>query len=142
MKTSAQDQFAKWAKLRRSVDKGLGDLEKLSAYMFFSDLGTCLTLQFLNRLRNCVSQVWLRDEVQLIVVASNHGSAIRRWLVVQETSCFLPSRRMVWTFRLVAFFAIRSRGYEFYSGSILTGSDDLNVQVLSALVYGRWRADV
>jgi hypothetical protein len=29
--TSAQDQFAKWAKLRRSVDKGLADLEKLSA---------------------------------------------------------------------------------------------------------------
>jgi tail-anchored protein insertion receptor len=32
LKTSAQDQFAKWAKLRRSVDKGLADLEKLSKY--------------------------------------------------------------------------------------------------------------
>jgi len=31
MKTSAQDQFAKWAKLRRSVDKGLTDLEKLNS---------------------------------------------------------------------------------------------------------------
>ncbi|KAF5328669.1 hypothetical protein D9619_011519 [Psilocybe cf. subviscida] len=31
MKTSAQDQFAKWAKLRRSVDKGLADLEKLNS---------------------------------------------------------------------------------------------------------------
>ncbi|KAF8149424.1 CHD5-like protein-domain-containing protein [Crassisporium funariophilum] len=31
LKTSAQDQFAKWAKLRRSVDKGLADLEKLNA---------------------------------------------------------------------------------------------------------------
>ncbi|KAF8913921.1 CHD5-like protein-domain-containing protein [Gymnopilus junonius] len=30
MKTSAQDQFAKWAKLRRSVDKGLAELEKLN----------------------------------------------------------------------------------------------------------------
>ncbi|EIN11395.1 hypothetical protein PUNSTDRAFT_82997 [Punctularia strigosozonata HHB-11173 SS5] len=30
MQTSAQDQFAKWAKLRRSVDKGLADLEKLN----------------------------------------------------------------------------------------------------------------
>jgi len=30
LKTSAQDQFAKWAKLRRSVDKGLADLEKLN----------------------------------------------------------------------------------------------------------------
>jgi len=31
LKTSAQDQFAKWTKLRRSVDKGLADLEKLNA---------------------------------------------------------------------------------------------------------------
>lgn len=31
LKTSAQDQWAKWAKLRRSVDKGLADLEKLNA---------------------------------------------------------------------------------------------------------------
>src|SRR6266404_984521 len=30
LQTSAQEQFAKWAKLRRSVDKGLADLEKLS----------------------------------------------------------------------------------------------------------------
>ncbi|KAJ3971552.1 CHD5-like protein-domain-containing protein [Lentinula raphanica] len=33
LKTSAQDQFAKWAKLRRSVDKGLADLEKLNNEM-------------------------------------------------------------------------------------------------------------
>ncbi|KAK1226068.1 GET complex subunit get1 [Marasmius sp. AFHP31] len=38
MKTSAQDQFAKWAKLRRSVDKGLADLEKIS--MFLEILGS------------------------------------------------------------------------------------------------------
>ena len=31
-KTSSQDQFAKWAKLKRKVDKGLADLEKLSEY--------------------------------------------------------------------------------------------------------------
>ncbi|KAF7976848.1 hypothetical protein HWV62_36817 [Athelia sp. TMB] len=30
LQTSAQDQFAKWAKLRRSVDKGLADLEKIN----------------------------------------------------------------------------------------------------------------
>ena len=36
LKTSAQDQFAKWAKLRRSVDKGLADLEKLSEYFCVS----------------------------------------------------------------------------------------------------------
>ncbi|KAF8647140.1 hypothetical protein AX16_006971 [Volvariella volvacea WC 439] len=31
LKTSAQDHFAKWAKLRRSVDKGLSELEKLNS---------------------------------------------------------------------------------------------------------------
>ncbi|KAJ6521965.1 WRB/Get1 family [Mycena vulgaris] len=30
LRTSAQDQFAKWAKLRRNVDKGLADLEKIN----------------------------------------------------------------------------------------------------------------
>lgn len=30
IQTSAQDQFAKWAKLRRSVDKGIAELEKLN----------------------------------------------------------------------------------------------------------------
>jgi len=31
LETSAQDQFAKWAKLRRSVDKGFADLDKLNS---------------------------------------------------------------------------------------------------------------
>ncbi|KAG6897779.1 GET complex subunit get1 [Termitomyces sp. T32_za158] len=31
LKTSAQDQFAKWAKLRRNVDKGIAELEKLNS---------------------------------------------------------------------------------------------------------------
>lgn len=46
LQTSAQDQFAKWAKLRRSVDKGLVDLEKLSyvsAIVIGSNVGaTCI----------------------------------------------------------------------------------------------------
>jgi hypothetical protein len=40
LQTSAQDQFAKWAKLRRSVDKGLAELEKLSTWAL-QHLGTC-----------------------------------------------------------------------------------------------------
>ena len=44
LQTSAQDQFAKWAKLRRSVDKGLADLEKLSEYLIAS-LAHRITLQ-------------------------------------------------------------------------------------------------
>jgi hypothetical protein len=30
MQTSSQDQFAKWAKLKRKIDKGFTDLETLS----------------------------------------------------------------------------------------------------------------
>jgi len=44
LQTSAQDQFAKWAKLRRSVDKGLADLEKLNAELNASK--TSFSLKF------------------------------------------------------------------------------------------------
>ncbi|KAH9034853.1 CHD5-like protein-domain-containing protein [Lactarius pseudohatsudake] len=42
LQTSAQDQFAKWAKLRRSVDKGLADLEKLNAELNASKMSFSL----------------------------------------------------------------------------------------------------
>ncbi|PSR79243.1 hypothetical protein PHLCEN_2v7101 [Hermanssonia centrifuga] len=44
MLTSAQDQFARWAKLRRSVDKGLADLEKLNSEL--SSAKTSFSLKF------------------------------------------------------------------------------------------------
>jgi len=44
LQTSAQDQFAKWAKLRRRVDKGLADLEKLNAELNASK--TSFSLKF------------------------------------------------------------------------------------------------
>ncbi|KAI0675361.1 CHD5-like protein-domain-containing protein [Trametes maxima] len=44
LQTSAQDQFAKWAKLRRSVDKGLADLEKLNAEL--ASARTSFSLKF------------------------------------------------------------------------------------------------
>ncbi|KAJ3923484.1 WRB/Get1 family [Lentinula edodes] len=44
LKTSAQDQFAKWAKLRRSVDKGLADLEKLNSDI--SSVKTSFSVKF------------------------------------------------------------------------------------------------
>jgi hypothetical protein len=37
--TSSQDEFAKWAKLRRTLDKGLKDLEGLSERTFLSFFG-------------------------------------------------------------------------------------------------------
>jgi len=42
--TSAQDHFAKWAKLRRAVDKGLADLEKLNGEIAGSK--TAFSLKF------------------------------------------------------------------------------------------------
>ncbi|PBK73523.1 hypothetical protein ARMSODRAFT_1015071 [Armillaria solidipes] len=44
LKTSAQDQFAKWAKLRRSVDKGLADLEKLNGEL--SSIKSSFSMKF------------------------------------------------------------------------------------------------
>ncbi|KAI0775775.1 CHD5-like protein-domain-containing protein [Trametes elegans] len=44
LQTSAQDQFAKWAKLRRSVDKGLADLEKLNGEL--ASVRTSFSLKF------------------------------------------------------------------------------------------------
>ncbi|KAG2043275.1 WRB/Get1 family [Suillus americanus] len=44
LQTSAQDQFAKWAKLRRGVDKGLADLEKLNGELASSK--TAFSLKF------------------------------------------------------------------------------------------------
>ncbi|KAF9467443.1 WRB/Get1 family [Collybia nuda] len=44
LQTSAQDQFAKWAKLRRSVDKGLADLEKLNSEI--SSTKTAFSVKF------------------------------------------------------------------------------------------------
>ncbi|KAH8108031.1 WRB/Get1 family [Cristinia sonorae] len=42
LQTSAQDHFAKWAKLRRSVDKGLADLEKLNGELSATKTGFSL----------------------------------------------------------------------------------------------------
>lgn len=38
-KTSSQDEFSKWAKLKRKVDKGLADLEKTSACTWMNVVG-------------------------------------------------------------------------------------------------------
>ncbi|KZT61775.1 hypothetical protein CALCODRAFT_522579 [Calocera cornea HHB12733] len=43
-RTSAQDEFAKWARLRRRVDKGLADLDKLNAQL--SSARSAFSLRF------------------------------------------------------------------------------------------------
>ncbi|KAJ7646983.1 WRB/Get1 family [Roridomyces roridus] len=44
LRTSAQDQFAKWAKLRRNVDKGLAELEKFNGEI--ATRRTAFSMQF------------------------------------------------------------------------------------------------
>ncbi|KAG7446649.1 uncharacterized protein BT62DRAFT_1005940 [Guyanagaster necrorhizus] len=44
LKTSAQDEFAKWARLKRSVDKGLTDLEKLNGEL--SSIKSSFSMKF------------------------------------------------------------------------------------------------
>ncbi|KAJ3749493.1 WRB/Get1 family [Lentinula detonsa] len=53
LKTSAQDQFAKWAKLRRSVDKGLADLEKLNSEM--NSVKTSFSVKFSSGIWICTT---------------------------------------------------------------------------------------
>ncbi|KAI8097308.1 WRB/Get1 family [Halteromyces radiatus] len=43
--TSSQDEFAKWAKMRRRLDKGMADLEKLNSDIAFSKTGFELKLK-------------------------------------------------------------------------------------------------
>ncbi|KZS98616.1 hypothetical protein SISNIDRAFT_448894 [Sistotremastrum niveocremeum HHB9708] len=45
LQTSAQDEFAKWAKLRRKVDKGLADLEKLNSELSSAQTSFSLTFK-------------------------------------------------------------------------------------------------
>ncbi|KAF9018463.1 hypothetical protein BDZ89DRAFT_1103612 [Hymenopellis radicata] len=59
LRTSAQDQFARWAKLRRSVDKGLADLEKLNSEI--ASVKSSFSIRF-----NCV--LWVSTTgVQFVV---------------------------------------------------------------------------
>lgn len=118
MKTSAQDQFAKWAKLRRSVDKGLADLEKLST--LHSTAVSIYRLLTLCRLRNLYGQVRLRAEIQHAVVAPHHRAAVCRRLVVPQAGRVLSSPGLVRSARLVALAAICSRGLR-QCGSVADG---------------------
>jgi len=61
LQTSAQDQFAKWAKLRRSVDKGLAELEKTNGEL--SATKSAFALKF-------NSFIWIMTTGLQFVVAS------------------------------------------------------------------------
>lgn len=105
--TSSQDQFAKWAKLRRKVDKGLADLEKLSEL-----LKSCRLYRWNSqgmsriRYRNRGSAHILFMGVQRIHLPCYNRSAIRHWLDLRQTSRFLPPSWMDGSRHLVVITAI------------------------------------
>ena len=114
--TSAQDQFAKWAKLRRSVDKGLADLEKLSEFCLLppplvSRLNYLFTI--LCRRRSCILQIRLCHEIQYVIMALDYWIAVRRWMVVQEAARVFSPSRVAWSAWMVACLTICSCRYVF-----------------------------
>ena len=123
LKTSAQDQFAKWAKLRRSVDKGLADLEKLSEFTSSKFPGpkkqkrwmdAHVIYHFLCRRRSSIFQIFFRFEIQYTIMALDHRIAVRRRMVVQEAACVFSSSRMVWSAWMVACVTICPCRYVFF----------------------------
>ena len=129
LKTSAQDQFDKWAKLRRSVDKGLADLEKPSEYFLLRAMSVPYSLNcffcafhgsflfsvtdaFLYfcaanvRRGNCGIQKRFCNQVQNTPVNNDDRTAIFRYLVVPKTTNVLPSRRLVGPTDLVVVSAV------------------------------------
>ena len=116
LQTSAQDQFAKWAKLRRSVDKGLTDLEKLSEYQsYLTRRRTCvqytnLLFCFLYRRRALKHKIVILHEVQLSSVVLYRRPSIYRGLVVPQDCRVLSAAWMVRTVDMVALLPLCPRG--------------------------------
>ncbi|KAF9449663.1 hypothetical protein P691DRAFT_812069 [Macrolepiota fuliginosa MF-IS2] len=71
LQTSAQDQFAKWAKLRRSVDKNLSDLEKLNSKL--SSSKTSFTFAFR-------AFLWIVVNIPQYAIAWKYRSKAVFWL--------------------------------------------------------------
>jgi len=76
-RTSAQEQFARWAKLRRKVDKGLEDLDKLSAWWFLIIWDTVL-------MRACADK-------QLVTTKASFAAAFRPvlWILTSGIQLFI-----------------------------------------------------
>lgn len=99
LETSAQDQFAKWAKLRRRIDKELADLEKLSKSSVIRIISAFLTY---NRLGSRYGTDVVLAQVQLGNLDSDYWRPVRHWMVVSEISCLLRPPRLVWSGYVVA----------------------------------------
>lgn len=92
-RTSSQDEFAKWAKLKRKLDKGLADLEKTSEYSW-QQVATArcrptmtLTTSLRRDARLCALLVCI--QVQHFHLDHHHRRPARARLVVPPPACLL-----------------------------------------------------
>jgi len=101
MKTSAQDEFAKWAKLRRSVDKGMADLEALSAWLisYFKYHSNHMLMMLLSRQRGGVYKGSIRSQIQYCSLDIDHWCPVLRGMVQPKSCSILSAQGMVqlWT---------------------------------------------
>lgn len=103
MATSAQDHFAKWAKLKRSVDKGFQDLETTSKGVpipYTSLMLSPAIIQY-HRFRDCINQNAVLHKVQFRPLVHDYWSPILHRLVVQEVPCILFAPGLVRSLDLV-----------------------------------------
>ncbi|KAI8067474.1 CHD5-like protein-domain-containing protein [Gongronella butleri] len=79
--TSSQDEFAKWAKMRRRLDKGMADLEKLNSDIAFSKTGFELKMKsmlwFLIHGSQFIMVLWYRKTPVFYLPAGWFGPAER-----------------------------------------------------------------
>lgn len=90
--TSAQDQFAKWAKLKRSVEKGMTELEKISCvssklcvptcciYVAYGIVSIALTASI--RWRAVLEQNSFLTQIQHLHLDPDNGTSICRRILV------------------------------------------------------------
>ncbi|KAF7731248.1 GET complex subunit get1 [Apophysomyces ossiformis] len=81
--TSSQDQFAKWAKMRRRLDKGMAELEELNSTIAFSrsafELKARSILWFLVHGSQLLMVMWFRKSAVLFLPPGWFGPA--EWLL-------------------------------------------------------------
>lgn len=111
--TSSQDEFAKWAKLRRKLDKGVADLEKMSSDIAYSktafELKVKSVLWFLVHGSQLVMVMWFRKSAVFYLPPGWFGPAQRilSWPFAPAGSVsvaiwFAACRRMIKALALTA----------------------------------------
>lgn len=82
--TSSQDEFAKWARLRRKVDKSLADLERISTSASWGLAGHRWNdvEMLMNRYYTCFCSIWIQDQICIFPMDHNDRSSAVFGMVV------------------------------------------------------------